>query len=77
MMENLGMSVQGRTAVIQGFGNVGSHAAYTFDSFGVKTIGVSDVNGAIWNASGLNTAALREHVAKTGTVVGFAGAEPD
>ncbi len=75
-MENLGMSVQGRTAVIQGFGNVGSHAAYTFDSFGVKTIGVSDVNGAIWNASGLNTAALREHVAKTGTVVGFAGAEP-
>ena len=71
-----GMTVQGATAVIQGFGNVGSHAAYTFNTFGVKVTGVSDVNGAIWNAAGLDTAALREHVARTGTVVGFAGAEP-
>ncbi len=75
-METRGLPVQGATAVIQGFGNVGSHAAYTFAAFGVKITGVSDVNGAIWNAAGLDTAKLREHVARTGTVVGFAGAEP-
>jgi glutamate dehydrogenase (NAD(P)+) len=75
-MERLGQSVAGATVVIQGFGNVGSHAAYTFNTFGAKVTGVSDVNGAIWNAGGLDTNQLREHVAHTGTVVGFAGAEP-
>ena len=75
-LEKLGQTVQGATAVIQGFGNVGSHAAFTFADFGVKVTGVSDVRGAIWNAGGLDTAKLREHVAQTGSVVGFADSEP-
>lgn len=74
-LHDMGRPVKGATAVIQGFGNVGSHAAYTFESYGVKVLGVSDVMGAIWNDKGLNMAALEDHVRMTGTVVGFAGAE--
>lgn len=75
-MEKRGIPVQGATAVIQGFGNVGSHAAYSFRNFGVNITGVSDVKGALWNAAGIDIVKLREHVALTGSVVGFAGAEP-
>lgn len=75
-MEKLDLTVKGATAIIQGFGNVGSHAAATFALNGVKVTGVSDVLGAIWNARGLDIRQLTEHVANTGTVVGFAEAEP-
>ena len=74
-LHQLGMSVDGSTAVIQGFGNVGSNAALTLHSYGVKITGVSDVNGAIWNEGGLDMEALMKHVGNTGTVVGFSGAE--
>jgi glutamate dehydrogenase (NAD(P)+) len=75
-LEKLGISVQGATAVLQGFGNVGSHAAATFAAHGVRVTGVSDVLGAIWNDHGINLSRLRDHVAATGSVVGFAEAEP-
>jgi len=75
-LEKLGHAVRGATAVVQGFGNVGSHAAASFAAYGVKLTGVSDVVGAIWNAQGLDLRQLREHVDKTGSVVGFAEAEP-
>lgn len=71
-----GGSVDGSTAIVQGFGNVGSHTVYTLASYGVKITGVSDVNGAIWNDKGLDPNKLRKHVAKTGSVTGFKEAEP-
>lgn len=74
-LNKLGMPVEGATAVIQGFGNVGAHTAYTLASYGVRVCGISDVQGAIWNDNGLDVHALREHVAKTGTVLGFAEGE--
>ena len=74
-LHQLGTPLGGATAVVQGFGNVGSHTAYTLDSFGVKIRGVSDVRGAIWNDGGLNLTQLRDHVAATGTVCGFKEAE--
>jgi glutamate dehydrogenase (NAD(P)+) len=70
-----GHKVHGATAVVQGFGNVGSHTVYTLDSYEVRITGVSDVNGAIWNGNGLPVSKLRKHVAKTGSVAGFAEAE--
>ena len=71
-----GKSVVGATAIVQGFGNVGSHAAYTLASYGIKVIGIADVNGAIRNERGFNPAKLRKHVASAGTVVGFKESEP-
>ncbi|MES2995653.1 MAG: Glu/Leu/Phe/Val dehydrogenase [Verrucomicrobiota bacterium] len=75
-LHKLGYSVQGATAIVQGFGNVGSHTAYTLVSHGVKVKGVSDVNGAIWNSGGLPMEKLSKYVAATGTVVGFRESEP-
>ncbi len=46
------------TAVIQGFGNVGSVTAYSLGRYGVKVIAVSDVYGGIHNPKGLDLFAL-------------------
>ena len=70
-----GASVDGSSAVVQGFGNVGSHAVQTLDSYGVLIRGISDVNGAIWNDAGINYGKLRKHVAREGSVIGFKEAE--
>lgn len=74
-LHKLGTSVQGASAIVQGFGNVGSHTVFTLASYGVKISGIADVNGAIWNANGLDVTKLRKHVAKTGSIVGFKEAE--
>lgn len=74
-LSRLGIKSRAATAVVQGFGNVGSYAAETLMFDGVKVQGVSDVQGAIWSAKGLDICSLREHVAATGSVVGFAGGE--
>jgi glutamate dehydrogenase (NAD(P)+) len=75
MSEDLGLSIQGARVVLQGFGNVGSHAARLFAEAGAKVIAVSDVTGAIACDAGLDVAALREHSRATGSIVGFPGAE--
>lgn len=75
-LNRLGIQVEGATAVIQGFGNVGSYAAEALMADGVRVQGVSDAHGAIWNETGLPIGALREHLIATGTVVGFAESEP-
>jgi glutamate dehydrogenase (NAD(P)+) len=55
------------TAVIQGFGNVGSIAAHELALRGVKVIAVSDRYGAIMNEQGIDVDALTKHVAATPT----------
>lgn len=61
--------------VIQGFGNVGSHAALYAEELGYKVVGVSDVDGAIYNEHGLDIKAVVNHVHNTGTVVGYHNSE--
>jgi glutamate dehydrogenase (NAD(P)+) len=61
--------------VIQGFGNVGSHAAAFAHELGFRVVAVSDINGGVYNSEGLDVPALLDHVAETGTVVDFADAE--
>ena len=64
------------TAAIQGFGNAGSIAAELLAKDGVKVIAVSDSSGGILNRKGLDVPAVVAHKRKTGSVVGFPGAEP-
>ncbi len=75
-MDTVGIQASEATAVIQGFGNVGSVAAYGLANYGLKIVAVSDVTGGIYNAKGLDTWKLTEHVAATGSVRGFPGSEP-
>lgn len=74
--DKLNIKEQGATAIIQGFGNVGSHAALTLSRYGVRINGISDITGALWNDQGINIEELLEHVEKTGGVEDFPGAEP-
>ncbi len=71
-----GKRMEEATVAVQGFGNVGSAAARLFYKRGAKIVAVSDVKGGIANPHGLDIPALTVHVATTGSVVGFADAEP-
>ncbi len=74
--ETLGIDQSGATAVIQGFGNVGSHAAYSLARHGARVIAASDVSGGTYNAAGLDLRALESHVAAHRTMADFGGGEP-
>ena len=74
-LNRLGGSCHKASAVVQGFGNVGSYAAERLMFDGVKVKGVSDVTGAIWHDGGLDICHLRDHVAQTGGVAGFKESE--
>jgi glutamate dehydrogenase (NAD(P)+) len=64
------------SAAVQGFGKVGRGAARFLWDAGVKVVAVSDQYGAVTNGFGLDVPALERHVDATGTVVGFAEADP-
>jgi glutamate dehydrogenase (NAD(P)+) len=74
-LDTIGLHAPHTTAVVQGYGNVGSIAALSLAKFGVKVIAVSDVRGGIYNARGLDLWELDRHVAKADTVTGFPDAE--
>lgn len=75
-MDTLGLEASGATAVVQGFGNVGSVAAYSLAKQGVKIIAVSDVGGGVYNPAGLDLYKLEQYVAAHRTVIGFPEADP-
>lgn len=66
----------GVTVAIQGFGNVGSHAARLISERGARIVAVSDQYGAIENQDGLAIPELLEWVKGKKTVKGFEGANP-
>jgi glutamate dehydrogenase (NAD(P)+) len=74
-MDTLGLAAGDCRAVVQGFGNVGSVAAFSMAKYGVKVTGVSDFSGGLHNPDGIDLAALDKHLARERTVAGFAGAE--
>ncbi|OGF45000.1 MAG: hypothetical protein A2452_08545 [Candidatus Firestonebacteria bacterium RIFOXYC2_FULL_39_67] len=65
--------VKGLKVAIQGFGNVGSWTAYFLQEMGAKIVAVSDVNGGLFNANGLDIKKLMEYTNKNRFVKGFEG----
>lgn len=61
--------------MVQGFGNVGSHCARLLGKLGASLVAVGDYRGYIHNPEGLNPHRLSEHVANTGSVVEYRGAQ--
>lgn len=64
------------TAAVQGFGKVGGGAARFLAEAGVRVLAVSDQFGAVHAPQGLDVEKLEQWVAESGTVVGFADADP-
>ncbi|MFZ5647589.1 MAG: Glu/Leu/Phe/Val family dehydrogenase [Bacillota bacterium] len=72
----LNINLAESTAVIQGYGNVGSVAAEGLRELGCRIVAVSDSKGGIYSESGLDLAEVNAHKARTGSVVGFPDAQP-
>jgi glutamate dehydrogenase (NAD(P)+) len=70
-MQRLGLDMDGATAVVQGFGNVGSIAAASLAARGVRVIGVSDHTACYVDRRGLDVPALLRHTAAQGVLAGF------
>ena len=68
--QQLGVELNGATAVVQGFGNVGSVAARELSQIGVKVIGVSDRTGGFVDTNGLPMAKLLEVADKNHSLEG-------
>ena len=75
-MEHLGLPVEGGTAVIQGFGNVGSHTARLLASADMRVLAVSDSRGGVYNRNGLNIPELIQYKKTHRTFEGYRGGEP-
>ena len=71
----MGLDLGKCTAVVQGFGNVGSITAYVVGGYGAKVSAVSDAHGGLYDTKGLDLFALEKHVAANGRIAGFPGAE--
>lgn len=63
------------TAVVQGFGNVGSHAARLLAQQGIKIVGIGDHTASFYNEKGIDIHAVLEFASKNNRVLkGFTGA---
>ena len=58
-LKALNMKDHGVSVVIQGAGNVGGWAAERFHELGFQVVGISDAQGGVYNAKGLDVPALR------------------
>lgn len=75
-LDRMNMSNNGNIrVVIQGFGNVGSHAAAHAHELGFKVVGVSDIDGGLYNANGLDIPAVRAWMDEHRTLAGFKGGD--
>lgn len=75
VMDFLKMEASKTTAIVQGYGNVGSITAHALARFGTKVLGVSDFSGAIWNKAGLDLFKVDEHLKKNPSLKNFTEAE--
>ncbi len=70
-----GKALADTTVALQGFGNVGSHAARVIAERGGKIVAIADHKGGVSNAGGLDIPALCAWAAEHRTVAGFPGGE--
>ena len=68
---HLGIELKGATVVVQGFGNVGYHAARLLDELGCKIVAVSDSKGGIYSSEGLDPAKVLEYKNERGSVIEY------
>ena len=74
-LPRFGLTPESTRVVIQGFGNVGGMAAKLMRAVGFKIVAIVEYDGAVYNAAGLDIAALQQHRQETGSITGFPGGE--
>lgn len=76
-MSEIGLlpGIQGKSVVVQGFGNVGLHAARYFHRAGAKIVGVVEWDGCLWNDEGIDPTDLDNYKLQAKTITGYDKAE--
>jgi glutamate dehydrogenase (NAD(P)+) len=74
-LQDLKINPAEATAVVQGFGNVGSVTCQELHQRGVKVVAVGDRYGSVRNPRGLDIPALLKHTAAGRSLKEFSGAE--
>jgi glutamate dehydrogenase (NAD(P)+) len=73
-LKKMGLNPKEVTAAVQGFGNVGSHAARLLSEQGIKIVAIGDHTATFYNEKGIDVAAALDYAAKNGRVLkGFTG----
>jgi glutamate dehydrogenase (NAD(P)+) len=75
-MQKIGLTkgIAGKTMVVQGLGNVGSNTALISQKEGgVKIIGISEREGSIFDANGIDVEQLLAFRKEHGTIIGYPG----
>ncbi len=75
-LDHLGIPLKDARVVVQGFGNVGFHAARILHELGYKIIAVSDSKGGIYNPEGLDPMKVKEHKNQTRSVIKYPDTHP-
>jgi glutamate dehydrogenase/leucine dehydrogenase len=71
-----GLPLKGASFAVQGYGNVGSNYAVVLEEMvGARMVAASDSKGGVYNKKGMDAKKVLAHKEKTGSVVGFPGAE--
>jgi len=65
--------IEGQKVIIQGFGNVGYHAAELLYESGAKIIAVIERNGSVVNEKGIDVHKLKKYFLRKRTLEGFDG----
>ncbi|MBX3733571.1 MAG: Glu/Leu/Phe/Val dehydrogenase [Verrucomicrobiae bacterium] len=74
-MDTLGIQASGGSAVVQGYGNVGAVAAHSLSRQGLRILAVSDANGGVYHARGLDMPHVDAWAQAHGTLAGYPEAE--
>jgi glutamate dehydrogenase (NAD(P)+) len=75
MVSRLGRKPQQTRVALQGFGNVGSHAAKFLHESEFKVVAISDVSGGYYRAEGINVPQALQHAREHRSLKGFKDAE--
>lgn len=69
--KRLGINLKGATVAVQGYGNVGYHAARLLNELGCKIVAISDSKGGIYSPDGLDPKQVIAYKNERGSVIGY------
>ncbi len=70
-----GIDLANSTVAIQGFGNVGSHAADCLHDMNVRVVAISDISGGYFSRDGIDIPSAIAYTKENGDLSGFTGGE--
>lgn len=70
-LESFAIRAADSTVIIQGFGNVGTHAAQGLLEYGCRIVGIGDVSGGLYNPEGIDIDEALRHVAAHRSLAGY------